>query len=664
MSDIEKIKKEQQKGHHKKAIEGYQKLLKKEPNNDEAYFGMALSYKELKRFKEALQQVKSAIKLAPNAERYLQFQGQMHMALGEMDDAMQAFKMSLKHNPNLYFSYLAIGDIYLIKGETKESEKNYRLALRVHQDAVPATLKLAKLLILTGRIDEAESELQTAALYQPKNPELKLHQGIVKLERGETGFAELHFKKLLEDYPDYPLVRANLAISLMDSDTKAAQKLISQLLEAKHQSPELMAAVGMLCLKNKQFDDAIQYLLSVSRTPIAYPSWLLALCQAWLSIGEIKVAKETLQHLLQRGHNDRAAIMLGKVYNRAQDFAQAAELFNDIEADSPFYRTALNQLQIAYFRLQQWDEAIATANKLQAIDNNNSDAILIKAHALVHLQQFDQALATLKVGLDNPELAEWHDDFHLQSGLIHDANQNFEDAWTHFTQQHRTSPDVVSLLNKEEEKIVQKWPTEPANNELIFAFSDTATGHHTFVDWLNQQDITPLIDRFSSSARSDLFSRQWRLEDIESLIKERRHLLRRKYRQHLNVIHKQGVCVDFLPFTVLNMALVKRVFPHAKVLLLDRNFADRQLHQQVFMNSQFKSSDFTAVKNQMIAMNPNIQLLDIDDLMANEKTLSSQLSELFKQPLNSYDAQIQSPLDQLLLPNGHWKNYRAHIQPS
>src|SRR5690606_25443350 len=100
MSQLEQIKKQHQKGHLKKAIEGYQGYLKKNPNDDDAHFALALAYKDNKAFKQALTEVNEALKLAPSAERYHQFKGQMHMALGNTDEALKAFRESLKNNPN------------------------------------------------------------------------------------------------------------------------------------------------------------------------------------------------------------------------------------------------------------------------------------------------------------------------------------------------------------------------------------------------------------------------------------------------------------------------------------------------------------------------------------------------------------------------------------
>ncbi|MCX7545326.1 tetratricopeptide repeat protein [Marinicella gelatinilytica] len=662
MNDLEQIKKQHQKGQLKKAIDGYQSYLKKNPNDDEAHFGLALAYKDNKLFNEALKSATSAVQLAPNAERYHQFKGQMHMALGDSEAALQAFRTSLKHNPNLYFSYLAIGDIFSLKEQFQDAEEQYRLALRVHQDATPAAVKLAKLLLLTGRVEEADSVLQAAALHQPKDPQIKLYQGIINLEAGEFAFAELHFKKLLEDNPEYPLAKIYLAISLMDNDLRQAADHLNQLIEAKHQSPELLAAVGMLSLKQKHYNEAVNYLVSACRSTVAYPSWYMALSQGFVAMNRLPEAKQVLQQVLRRSPNDRATVMLGLIELRAKQYPQAIEHFTSISTDSPRYPAALKHIMQAYFQSKNWQKTIASADQLLALNPDHGEAIVMKSHAFGYLNDLEQALATLEIGLSNDNLSAIEDNLHLNAGLILDAQGEYESAWQHFSAQQTESPKAVALLSKDEEKTAQKWPSEATEIQPVFVFSDTSTGHAAFVEGLQANGIEALTDRFRPTARQDLFFQQWLFPDIDGLPEARCHLLRKKYQKHLKRIHNQGPFADFIPTTALNMALLKKVFPSAKVIMLDRNMADRHLHQLVFANSRYSANDFRALKNQMIAMNPNIHLLDIDAFLDNDKKSLAELSDIFKVSLTAQEPAKIMPMQQLMLPKNRWKAYSDHLK--
>ncbi len=664
MNDLVQIKKQHQKGHLKKAIDGYREYLKKNPNDDDAHFALALAYKDNKAFEQALKAADEAIKLAPSAERYLQFKGQMLMALGQIDEAEKAFRNSLKHNPNLYFSYLALGDIFLIREQFQDAEEQYRLAMRVHQEAAPGAVKLAKLMLILGRTEEADSVLQAAALHHSDDPEIKLYQGVVNLENGELAFAELHFKQLLKDHPQYILAKAFLAISIINHDQKQAAKLLNELIEARHQTPELMAATAMLSFKQKHFQEAADYLLSVCRSSLAYPSWFITLSQTLVALNRLDQAKQVLDRLLERGKNDRAIVMLAMIDLRQDQPNAAIERLQDIDEDSPHYLAALRQLMQAYHQTRQWSSALQAAETL--IENNpvNKEAVEIKAYAQWQLSEPQSAVETLNQALDNADLSEAADDFHLYAGLLLDEAGDYEAAWHHFSAQQHDEPKPVSLLSPDAEKQVQKWPSQQPDKQPVFVFSDTATGHAAFVERLEHQGIKALTDRYRPTTRMDLFTQNWQFEDVVQLPEARCHLLRKKYQQHLKRHHEKGPFADFIPMTALNMALIKKIFPAAQVIVLDRSMPDRLLHQKVFANSRFSANDWGRLKNQLIAMNPNISLIDIDSLVANDQAVLDALSAIFESKISPFESPEVMPMERLMLPKDRWKAYQSYLKPN
>lgn len=664
MSQLEQIKKQHQKGHVKKAIEGYLAYISKKPNDDDAHFALALAYKDIKNFEQALKAADEAVKLAPSAERYHQFKGQMHMALGQSDAALKAFRTSLKHNPNLYFSYLALGDIYLHREQFQQAEEQYRLAQRVHQEAPPAAVKLARLMLLTSRSEEAGSVLQAAALHHPDDPEIKLYQGVVSLENGELAFAEMHFKKLLEDHPNFSLAKAFLAISLINHDQKQAAKMLNELIESKHQSPELMAATAMLSFKQKHFQEAADYLIHVCRSSLAYPGWFITLCQTLVALNRLKEAQQVLERLLQRGNNDRAHVMMAMIDVRQDNLDQAIDRLQAIDTDSPHYMAALKQKMQAHHQAQQWSQALAVADEILQDRADNHEAAVVKAYALMHLDKKQQALTVLETALSHDYPENMTNDLHLYAGLLCDDMGDYDTAWTHFSAQQQTQPQTVSLLDQKDEKTVQKWPSAETNEQPVFVMSDTVSGHEAFIRRLRHHGIATLTDRYQRNTRQDLFFQHWRFEDIAALDESRCHLLRKKYQQHLKRRHQTGTFADFIPMTALNMVLIKKVFPAAAVIVLDRNMPDRHLHQAVFGNGRYSTTDFGRLKNQLIAMNPNIALLDIDALLTNDATVLDTLGRLFNTDFIPWQAPQRAPMERLMLPKNHWKAYRQFLQPA
>jgi hypothetical protein len=375
-------------------------------------------------------------------------------------------------------------------------------------------------------------------------------------------------------------------------------------------------------------------------------------------------AQQVLQRLLQRGPNDRANVMLAMIDIRQAQFSQAIDRLQDIDKDSPHYHAALKQQMQAHHQAQQWRQSLEMAGEILKDNPANKEAVVAKAYAQTHLSRPEHAIETLNQALANEDLSADNDDLHLYAGLLLDEIGDYEAAWHHFSAQQHNEPEPVSLLSQEAEKRVQKWPAVTQEQQPVFVFSDMATGHVAFVNCLKQQDVTALTDRFRPTARLDMFSQQWQFEDVANLPDARCHLLRKKYHQHLKRRHDKGAYADFIPMTALNMALIKKVFPSANVIVLDRNMPDRHLHQKVFANSRYSATDFGRIKNQLIAMNPNISLVDIDDLIASEETVVDILERIFSIKFSPREVTDVMPMERLMLPKDRWKAYRDHLQPA
>lgn len=663
MSQIESIKELHSQGQYQQAIQGYRDILANEPNNDEAHFGLAHASSHLNQLEQALKHVKEAVKLVPSSYRYQQFKGQMLLANNHLDEALTTFKRSIKENPNLFSSYLAVGDIYAMKNESEKAKKNYQLALKVHQSGIPATIKLARLLIIEGDYEGAEDLLQEAELQFPEEPSLKLLMGIMHLEQEKHGFAEIYFNKLLEDEPENHVAKAYLAISLLRSDKKQSSQIITELLNAKIKIPELMVAVGLTYVNNGNYQEAVRHLSAVCQASLAYPSWLMALAQAHDGIQETNTAVTVLEAVLARGNNSRALLMLGQIHQVNHDFPTAIKTFRKVSQESKDYNQSLLMQAECHYATEDYSAVLETLEPLLSSQPDHNTAIKLKLHTLSQMQQYDQALAVIDAIDAEKQVKEFNQLMHLYAGLFLDEKQQYDQAWQHFDATEPTKPFEIKLLSADEEKMVQQFPTKRADTLLKFVFTDPATGHHDFVNWCMRSGITPLIDRFTRKARGDAFSEQWSIAMLDDLNETQIHFLRKKYIKQLQQTtdEKTQLVVDFMPLSPINLAIIKRIFPEVPVLILTRNFADLRLHNRVFGSYQVHYLQFSKVANQMVAMNPNVALVDIDAWQNQDEVANKNLEKVFGSNLVPFSLAEVKPLDRLIFPFMHWKNYQQQL---
>lgn len=663
MSQIETIKELHNQGEYQQAIEGCQDLLAKEPNNDEAHFCLAHASSRLNQFELALKHANEAVKLSPKSDRYQQFKGQMLLATNQIDEALKAFKRSIKENPNLFYSYLAIGDIYVIKNESKKAKEHYHLALKVHQDGVPAIIKLSRLMLLEGNYAGAEDQLQEAELQFPEEPDLKLQMGIMRLEQGEQGFAELYFKKILEIEPQNYKAQAYLGISLLHSDPAKAAEIINGLYDQRIQMPELMVALGMLQESNNNHREAIRYLTAVSQSGLAYPSWLMTLARAYVGNSQPNSAMTVLGKILQRGDNSNALLMLGQIHQAHKNHTMAIKTFRRVSQDSKGYSQALLLQAECHYAQGNYAAVIEQLEPLLLENPDHSSAIKLKLNALSQLGEIDQALTLIDSISSKKQTDQFNQLMYLYAGLLLDEQQKYDQAWQHFSAIETKEPFEIELLSADEERVVQQFSSQTADSVFKFVFTDPATGHHDFVNWLSDNDITPLVDRFTNKARSDVFSDQWTIKMLDDLSEAQTHFLRKKYTKQLNQVidHATQTVADIMPFTPLNLAIIKRVFPQAQVLVLTRNFADLRLHDRIFGSFQVHYLQFSKVTNQMVAMSPNVSLVDIDAWQNQEATTLKNIQNVFGSEVKPFTLTEAKLLDRMIFPFKHWKNYQQQL---
>jgi tetratricopeptide (TPR) repeat protein len=663
MSQIEQVKELHNQGEYQQAIDGYQEILQNDPNNDEAHFGMAHANSRLNQLEKALQHVKEAVKLVPNSDRYLQFLGQMYLANQQIDDALKAFKRSLKENPNLFFSYVATGDIYALKNESAKAKENYKLALKVEKNGIPAIIKLSRLLLLEGDYEAAADKLQAAELQFPADPRLKLQMGITKLEQGQDGFAELYFKKLLEDEPRHVLAKTYLGISLINSDIEQATQIITDQVNDKIQTPELMIAMGMLYAKNNQHIEAIKYMSPICQSGLAYPSWLMTLAEAYLANQQPNTAMAVLNEVLKRGENPKALLILGQIHLVNDNIPLAIKTFKRIKKTAQEHSIAQLRQAECLFKAEDYEGAIEQVNKLLSKKADHNAAIKLKLNALSHLNKIDEALALIDSIDSTKQVEEFNQLMHFYSGMFLDAQQKYEQAWEHFVELNHPKPQPINLLSNEEEKVVQSFTSQPSNTVFKFVLTDPATGHHDFLQWLMQNNITPLVDRFTAKGRADVFSQQWTVSLLHDMNDAQAHLWRKKYTKHLKLMLTKDteMIADFIPFSPINVAVIKKVFPQAQVLVLSRNFADLRLHNRVFGTYQLHYSQVSKVINQMITLNSNLKVVDIDAWQNKEAQPIKNIHDIFGSQVSDFELAGGSPLDRVIFPYMHWKNYQQQL---
>lgn len=659
MSQLEQYKELHQKGQFNEAIDGYKALLKTDKDNDDIHFSLALALAKTDQLESSLTHVNAALGTQPHAERYHQFKGQVLMGLGQLEQAAKAFQNSLNENPNMFFSYLALGDIYTILEQPDKAKKQFNLALKVHESGVPAIIKLARLDIIKGHCDEAFSSLQEMALQYPEDLELMLQMGVAKIEAGEHALAEIYFRQILQTAPQHRIAQAYLAMSLAPTKHQEAAQIVTALTQSQTKIPEVLVAMGMLYHYANRHREALQFLEPAARSGLSMPSWVMAYAKSLTLLGQTDEAISILKRQLEKGNNPHVMLLLGQVFQQNNNFSKAAYTLKGIPKSSSLHGQAQVKLSEVLYHKGEYENSLKVADNLLKTNKQHPAAIKLAVNGMAKLNRNEQALQLV----EQVDIEKHSDDFnqlmHFYGGLLHDAVGQYESAWNAFQKVNRPEKAEAALLSDEQEKSIASWPTQSASSDVVFLFSDAATGQHEFVNWLLDNQNTVLLDRFTEP-RGDVFDNVKTFNDLEDLDETQIHLLRKKYlKRNRTMVKPEAVkIIDCLPFTVANAAIAKKIFPGIKVVLLSRNFADYRLHNQVFGTDQLHFSQFTKVVNQMIAMGLDITVVDIDEWQNNEPAVLADMQQIFGEQSQAYQHKTRSSLERFMMPHMHWKNYK------
>ncbi|TFG61532.1 MAG: tetratricopeptide repeat protein [Spirochaetales bacterium] len=178
-------------GNQDRAAELFGRILAAEPNNLDAFFGLA----------------------------------EVALARGRTIDALKQFETALRLSPVNKRALLSLSVIYDSEGDPGKAEEKIRLALKYYTDNPQVHLFAAKHYLSVGRPGDAEPYLKTALKLKPDYPEGLLLYSQVLVGRGDYTAASGILQKLLITHNDNPVIwyTLGLAFEKMGSVDKSIQ---------------------------------------------------------------------------------------------------------------------------------------------------------------------------------------------------------------------------------------------------------------------------------------------------------------------------------------------------------------------------------------------------------------------------------------------------------
>lgn len=232
------------------------------------YLSLSQAYRELKQTEEAVSVVREGLRqVGDNLELYSTL-GRALSDLGRPDEAIAAFKQALALNPN-------------------DAETNFNLGLS---------------LLGLDRTGEAIVALKRSLTLQPTFQKSLSVLGRVEMDAGHWEAAGIYLRPLLESHPEMPEARQMMsswdlragAAAEAKHDSAAAERYYRDGLALNPNNAELQVSLGVLCLVQGRFSDAVIPLEAYHRLQPGNPQSCLFLGQAYAATGRADDARRVL----------------------------------------------------------------------------------------------------------------------------------------------------------------------------------------------------------------------------------------------------------------------------------------------------------------------------------------------------------------------------------
>ena len=375
------------------SIKNYNDLIKKNPNNIEAYYNRGLDKHDLGKYKEAIEDFNKVIEFSPNFFVVYNNRGNANSELEKYKEAIEDYDKAIKLNPKAVLVYYNRGSVKSDLGRYKEAIEDYNKAIQLNPYYAEAYNSRASIKYNSGKHEEAIEDYNKAIQLNPYCAETYNNLGLIKTDLEEYKKAITYYNKAIQLNPHFGtyygrgLARSALARTLQNNTLlERIKSILNNLLFPFYNKPSFNYHEEAI----KDFNTAIK--LSPYSPEI------------YSGRGDVKSDLERYEEAIKDynksielnphffgAYNNRglAKYNLGKHTEAIKDFNEALKL-------DPNYVAAYYNRGLAKSNIGEYREAIADFNKVIELKPNHSDAYHNRGIAKEKLGRYKEATLDFK----------------------------------------------------------------------------------------------------------------------------------------------------------------------------------------------------------------------------------------------------------------------------
>lgn len=290
-------------------LDGYEQLLKENPNDYFTLYERASQYYRLSRYDMALNDIKRSIAATPAKEKdqlaaEYSLCADIYIQLKEYKPALDAVDSALKLTPNSYPLLYMKGNICLYLNDLVQAESMFKAMARVQSRSQEAMFGLAKIAVLQGDFAKAEEYMSQAEKLDPANYLTYCRLGDLhremKLERQSA--ADYISAFCLNNSSERPMA-AMIDLALVNYP--AAAEAIDYALSHTGNTVPLYFLKGNIALTNGHYSDAYEaYRHLTDNKETATVTLAPAMAKICLGLGHLREADDYANQALKASNSE------------------------------------------------------------------------------------------------------------------------------------------------------------------------------------------------------------------------------------------------------------------------------------------------------------------------------------------------------------------------
>ena len=292
------------------AIEAGTTALRKDPENVQVRFLLALTLAGTGRNVEAMAELQRVLAAQPNHDDARVETARILAGQGRIDEAIGEFKQAIAVRPQYWGHYNALGRSLLQAARYAEAEEAFKKVIELQPDSYIGHAQLGATLHTLGRYDDALARYERAFELN-RNPLILTNIGAIHHVRGDYAKAVAAYRQVLTLRKQDHITERNLGDALRrlgdEAEARAAYgraaDLLRKALAVNPRDPELLSTLAVALAKLGQRSAAITAADEAAAAGPKDPRVLLRQAQVYTLLGSLEAALAALDRAVGNGMN-------------------------------------------------------------------------------------------------------------------------------------------------------------------------------------------------------------------------------------------------------------------------------------------------------------------------------------------------------------------------